>query len=111
VFSRLSVWPQTADLAQGAQLIAALSVGTEIIRLRRVADRLAIRQQLEPAFSAIASGESGVAVQWLAQADRVLAAPLEHDPDAEARLRARARICSMTEALTLFADYFDGKES
>jgi len=111
VFNRLSVWPQTADLAQGAQLIAALSVGTEIIRLRRVADRLAIRQQLEAALAAIASGESRVALQWLAQADRVLAAPLEHDPDAEARLRARARICSMTEALTLFADYFDGKES
>jgi hypothetical protein len=60
---------------------------------------------------AIADGDSHVAVQWLAQADRVLAAPREHDPDPEARLRARARLCAMTEALTLFADYFDGKES
>jgi hypothetical protein len=111
IFARLAVLPQTAELHQGAQLVAALSLGNEIIRLRRVSDRLGIRQELEPALYAIADGESRVAVQWLAQADRVLAAPQERDPDPEARLRARARLCAMTEALTLFADYFDGKET
>jgi uncharacterized membrane protein YccC len=111
IFARLSVLPQTAELAQGAQLIAALSLGTGIIRLRRVADQLAIRQELESAFSALAEGESSLAVQWLTEADRALAAPREHDPDPEARLRARARLCAMTEALRLFADYFDGEES
>jgi uncharacterized membrane protein YccC len=111
IFARLAVLPQTAELHQGAQLVAALSLGTEIIRLRRVADRLEIRQEFEPALYAIADGDSRVAVQWLAQADRVLATPQEHDPDPEARLRARARLCAMTEALTLFADYFDGKET
>jgi uncharacterized membrane protein YccC len=111
IFARLSVLPQTAELAQGAQLVAALSMGNEIIRLRRVADRLEIRQEFEPALYAIADGDSRMAVQWLARADQVLAAPQEHDPDPEARLRARARLCAMTEALTLFADYFDGRES
>jgi uncharacterized membrane protein YccC len=110
IFARLSVLPQTAELPHGAQLVAALSLGNEIIRLRRVADQLGIRRDLEPAMLAIADGDSRLAVQWLAQADRVLAAPPEHDPDPEARLRARARLCAMTEALTLFADYFDGKE-
>ena len=86
-------------------------MGNEIIRLRRVADRLEIRQEFEPALYAIADGDSRVAVQWLARADQVVAAPQEHDPDPEARLRARARLCAMTEALTLFADYFDGRES
>jgi uncharacterized membrane protein YccC len=111
IFARLSVLPQAAELHQGAQLVAALSLGNEIIRLRRVADRLEIRQQFEPAQYAIADGDSRVAVQWLTQADQILAAPREHDPDPEARLRARARLCAMKEALTLFADYFDGKES
>ena len=111
IFARLAVLPQTAELHQGAQLVAALSLGNEIIRLRRVADRFGIRQELEPALYAIADRESGVAVQWLAQADRVLAMPREQDPDPNARLLARARLCAMTEALTLFADYFDGKET
>jgi uncharacterized membrane protein YccC len=111
IFARLSVLPQTAELPQGAQLVAALSMGNEIIRLRRVADQLGIRQDLEPALAAVADVDSRLAVQWLAQADRVLATPIEHDPDPGARLRARARLCAMTEALTLFADYFDGKES
>ena len=111
IFSRLSVLPLLAELPQGAKLVAALSLGTEIIRLRRVADQLAIREQLEPALSAVADGESGRAVKWLAQADRVLAASPDGDPDPDIRLRARARLCAMTEALTLFADYFDGKES
>lgn len=39
VYSRLSVLPEEAEPAQRAQLVAALSVGTEIIRLRRIADR------------------------------------------------------------------------
>jgi uncharacterized membrane protein YccC len=111
IFARLSVLPQSAELAQGAQMVAALSLGTEIIRLHRIADRLAIRHELELAMSGVADGQSRVAVQWLLQADRVLAAPLEHDPDPEARLRARARLCAMKEALTLFSDYFDGRES
>jgi uncharacterized membrane protein YccC len=111
IFARLAVLPQTAELHQGAQLVAALSLGNEIIRLRRVADRLGIRKELEPALYAIADGESRVAVQWLAQADQVLATPPEQDPDPNARLLARARLCAMTEALTLFADYFDGKET
>jgi uncharacterized membrane protein YccC len=111
IFGRLSVLPLLAELPQGAKLVAALSMGNEMIRLRRVADQLAIRQQLEPALSAVADGESGVAVQWLAQADRVLAASPDGHPDPEIRMRARARICAMTEALTLFADYFDGEET
>jgi hypothetical protein len=111
IFSGLSVLPLLAELPQGAKLVAALSLGTEIIRLRRVADQLAIREQLEPALAAVADGESDCAVKWLAQADQVLAASPDGDPDPDIRLRARARLCAMTEALTLFADYFDGKES
>jgi uncharacterized membrane protein YccC len=111
IFARLSVLPQSAGLAQGAQLVAALSLGTEIIRLHRIADRLAIRHELELAMSAVADGQSRAAVQWLLQADRALAAPIEQDPDPEARLRARARLCAMKEALTLFSDYFDGRET
>ncbi|MBV8747649.1 MAG: FUSC family protein, partial [Xanthobacteraceae bacterium] len=102
IFSRLSVLPLLAELPQGAKLVAALSLGTEIIRMRRVADLLAIRQQLEPALAAVAGGESGRAVQWLAEADRALAAAPDGNPDPEILLRARARICAMTEALTLF---------
>ena len=58
IYSRLTVLPDQAGPLQRAQLLAALSVGTEIIRLRRVASVFDQPRKLEAALAAtVASGK------------------------------------------------------
>jgi uncharacterized membrane protein YccC len=106
VNSRLSALPDQAEPLQRAQLLAALSVGTEIIRLRRIARRLDLHVELDAALDALARGDSSVAIERLARVDRILALPSTR-PGVRVRLRARASILAMSEALAQHAAYFD----
>src|SRR5229473_2190612 len=73
-YGRLSAMPEQAEPSQRAQLLAALSVGTEIIRIRRVARRFALDVDLDAALDAIARGHSVIATERFARLDRRLAA-------------------------------------
>jgi uncharacterized membrane protein YccC len=106
LYSRLSAMPPQAGPLQLAWLAAALSVGTEIIRLRRLARRLDPGTDLEAAFEALAVGNGAVALERLDFVDRQLAAvPVSRDPEALA-LRARGSIRALSEAVIRHADYF-----
>jgi uncharacterized membrane protein YccC len=101
VFSRLSVLPNVAEPLQRSQLVAALSVGTEIIRLRRICPRFDLGSHLDAALEAMARGDSASATVRLARLDKALAAR-----PGVAALRARSSILAMSEALTQHAAYF-----
>jgi uncharacterized membrane protein YccC len=101
VYSRLSVLPDAAEPLQRSQLLAALSVGTEIIRLRRICRRFDLGSHLDAALEAMARGDSATTIARLARLDEALAAR----PGAAA-LRARSSILAMSEALTQHAAYF-----
>ena len=88
---------------QRSQLLAAFSVGTEIIQLRHIAFRLELDTALDDALKALAEGQSAIAVERLASVDQVLASRLV----ATAALRARGLILAISEALTQHAAYFD----
>jgi uncharacterized membrane protein YccC len=103
LFNRLAAMPAEAEPLQLAQLMAALSLGTEIIHLRRIARRLELHSALEPALDAVAEGAGGAALERLGLFDRRLAAL----PSVQAGLRARASILAITEALVQHAAYFD----
>ena len=108
IFSRLSVLPDQAELLQRGQLLAALCVGVDIIRLRRVPPLFDQPLGLEAALKAVAGGNSVVAAERLTQLDRRLAAlPDSARPGPQIRLRARASIVALAEALTHHAAYFD----
>jgi uncharacterized membrane protein YccC len=107
VFSRLSVLPDAAEPLQRAQLVAALSVGTEIIQLRRIARRLDLGSDLDAALEAVARGSSALATAHLARLDHVLMSLPGAGPGAPTALRARGSILAMSEALTQHAAYFD----
>jgi uncharacterized membrane protein YccC len=109
IYSRLSVLPEQAELVQRGQLLAALCVGVDIIRLRRVAPLFDQPLGLDAALKAVAGGNSVVAAERLAQLDRQLAAlPGNARPGPQIRLRARASIVALAEALTRHVTYFDG---
>jgi hypothetical protein len=109
MFSRLSAIPDGVDTLQAARMTAALSVGTGIIRLRRIAHRFTIGALLEPAMSAIAAGDSSTAIDALHRFDLALAALPAVQPGAKLRLRTRGTIRSVADALTLHAGYFDAR--
>jgi uncharacterized membrane protein YccC len=107
VYSRLSALPEQAEPLQRAQLLAALSVGTEIIRLRHVARRFDLHNELDAALAALAQGDSVVAIECLARLDRSLVALSGTTLGTWVRLRARGSILAMSEALEHHAAYFD----
>jgi uncharacterized membrane protein YccC len=110
VHGRLSVLPNEATPLQRAQLLAALSVGCEILRLRHVAHRLGLDRELGHALAAVAEGDSARAAAQLARLDAVL----RRDPPgslAQTILRARAAVLVISEALSGHAEYFDAGAS
>jgi uncharacterized membrane protein YccC len=104
---RLTAMPEEASPLQRAQLLAALSMGTEIIRLRPVARGLGLGAELESAFSAIAQGKSALASARLNRLDEALAAQSRDEPVRQTILRARGHILVLSEMLTQHAAYFD----
>ena len=102
MYSRLRAVPDAAAPLQRAQLVTALSVGSAIIQLRRIAPRLGLGPELDAALEAVARGDSAMATTRLGQLDGALAAR----PDA-AGLQARGSILAISEGLIQHATYFD----
>ncbi|MGA7264462.1 MAG: FUSC family protein [Stellaceae bacterium] len=102
VYGRLSVLPDAAEPLQRSLLTAALSMGTDIIQLRRIGRRMDLGSELDAALDAVSQGDCGIATARLARLDQALAAR----PGAAA-LRARGLILAMSEALTQHSAYFD----
>jgi uncharacterized membrane protein YccC len=107
VYNRLAVLPEQAEPLQRSQLIAALWIGTEIIRLRRIAHRFDEDVELDAALGAMANGDSSAAAERLIRLDQRLAALPDTRPGARARLRARGSILAISEALDQHGAYFD----
>jgi uncharacterized membrane protein YccC len=107
VLARLVALPDQAEPLQRSQLMAALSVGSEIIRLRRVDARHPLGPDLDAAFTAVAQGKSAAAIARLALLDDRLASAPHLGSRPPVPLRTRARILEMSELLTHHAAYFD----
>jgi hypothetical protein len=102
MYGRLSALPDQAQPLQRAEMLAALSVGTQIIQLRRIGPRIGLGSELDAALEALRRGDIALATDRLGRLDDALAAR----PGTAAR-RARGRILAMTEVLTQHAAYFD----
>jgi uncharacterized membrane protein YccC len=109
VYGRLSAMPDRADLQYAAQLAAALLVGAEIFRLRRVAARFYLDADLQAALQAISIGDSTCAIAGLDRFDAILAALPPDAPGAKLRLHARGTTRAISEALARHSSYFDGR--
>jgi uncharacterized membrane protein YccC len=104
VIGRLSAMPAEAAPPQRMQLLAALSVGSEIIRLRYLMPRLGLGVALDEALGPLVRGDIARAIAHFARLDAILA---DH-PELQTAMRARGSIEAISEALVQHADYFDG---
>jgi uncharacterized membrane protein YccC len=109
VYSRLFILPDSAEPLQRSQLVAALSVGNEIIKLRGIARQMGLGSDLGAALDAVARGNSTFAIARFTELDRALASLSNLEPAASVALRARGSILAMTEALTQHSAYFDAR--
>jgi uncharacterized membrane protein YccC len=100
--ARFALLPDQAQPLQRSQLMAAFSVGTGIIQLRRIGRRLDLSPGLGAALEAFASGNSAMATAKLADLETVLTSR----PGAAA-LRARGLILAISTALAQHSSYFD----
>jgi uncharacterized membrane protein YccC len=107
MIGRLAAVPDQAEPLQRARLLAALSVGNEIVQLRRLAPGLGTTKEVATALEALAQGNSTTAVAQLRELDRRLACDTDAEPEAAIALRMRARIGVISEALSEHRSYFD----
>jgi uncharacterized membrane protein YccC len=107
IYSRLTALPDQATPLQRAQLLAALSVGAEIIGLRQMATHLGTTAELDAALNAIALGHSSKAIAKLHQFDDRLASTHETGTAATMALRGRGRVLIISEAIAEHGHYFD----
>jgi len=106
MFGRLAALPDQAQPLQRSQLMAAFSVGSQIIQLRHIASRLELETPLDGALEALAQGQSAIAVERLALVDQVLASRV-----GTAVLRARGLILAISASLTQHSARFDAGAS
>jgi uncharacterized membrane protein YccC len=107
IYGRLAVLPDAAEPLQRSQLLAALMVGTEIIRLRQISSSLGLDSDLDAALAALARGNSALATTGLARLDDRLASLPDGGSEASLALQARGSILAISEALIQHASYFD----
>jgi uncharacterized membrane protein YccC len=107
MYGRLVSLPDQAEPLQRAQMLAALSVGTQIIQLRHIAPGLGTSAELDTTLEAFAQGNSAIAVARLRELERRLARDADAEPEAVIVLRMRAFIRIISETLSEHRSYFD----
>jgi uncharacterized membrane protein YccC len=109
VYARLSVFPQQADSLQRSRLLVALSVGSEVIRLRRIARWLGESAQLDAALKPLVWGKSALARERLEHLDNALSTLPAAGRKRTLVLRAQGSIRTISEGLLRHAVYFDSR--
>jgi uncharacterized membrane protein YccC len=107
IYGRLGALPDAAEPLQRSRLLAASSVGTEIIQIRHIATRLGLCSDLDAALEALARGNSAIATARLSRLDDRLASRPGAGSEKSFALQARGSILAISEALIEHASYFD----
>jgi len=105
MYGRLAALPDAAQPLQRSEMLAAMSVGTEIIQLRRIARRMNLGSELDAALEPLRRGDIALVIAHLDRLDDALA-----DRPGPAALHARGSILALSEVLTHHAAYFEAGE-
>jgi Fusaric acid resistance protein family len=105
--ARLLAMPEQAEPVERAELVAAMAVGNQIVRLRRVAPRFVPGAAVDAALQALAEGRSGEASERLKDIDRQLAALPRARSGSRAVLGLRAGLLVICGQLASYPSYYD----
>jgi uncharacterized membrane protein YccC len=111
IYGRLAALPDQAESLLRAQLLTALSVGTGIIHLRRIAPQLGLVSELDLALEALAQGNSVAATAGLTALDQRLALLGQGNPQTSFVQKERGRVLAICDALVRHRSYFDAGAS
>jgi uncharacterized membrane protein YccC len=103
---RLSCLPPAAPPLAGARIVTALLIGAQMLRLRRAAERFGAAADLAAAAEPFAAGDLAAADHAFRALDARLAAVPPDRPGGFIRLRARAALREIVEAMAAHPDYF-----
>jgi uncharacterized membrane protein YccC len=103
---RLACLPPAAPPLAGARIVTALLVGAQMLRLRRAAERFGATADLAAAAEPFAAGDLAAADHAFRALDARLAAVPPDRPGRFTRLRARAALREIVEAMAAHPDYF-----
>jgi uncharacterized membrane protein YccC len=110
VYHRLADMPSTVEAGQLARFVAMLSMGSMIIRLRRLALRFNMEAEVDTAFAAVGAGKSATAMAYLAPIERQFRENSSGAAERTARLRASGGVLAMSQTLSRYGAYFDSSE-
>jgi uncharacterized membrane protein YccC len=105
--ARMLAMPEQAEPVERAEIVAAMAVGNQIVRLRRVAPRFVPGAAVGAALQALAEGRSSEAAERLKDIDRQLAALPRTRSGSRAVLGLRAGLLMVCGQLASFASYYD----
>ena len=109
IYARLEDVPDSAEPLQRARIVAALSAGTEMIRLARLTRRLSLSNSLLPALRQFAAGLSVPASVTLAHLEMTLSARSCSRCIQRLSAHARGSALALAEVLTQHSSYFDAR--
>jgi uncharacterized membrane protein YccC len=109
LYTRLADLPDSAEPLQRARIVAALSAGTEMIRLGRLINRLSLSGSLSPALMQVVQGHSVRASMELADLDTTLSARAGTRGIGRLSAHARGSALALSEVLTQHSIYFDAR--
>ncbi|WP_454625053.1 FUSC family protein [Bradyrhizobium cenepequi] len=107
IYSYLQALPEQTQPAARSDLLSALVVGNAVIRLRPVAGRFDLDQELAGALDAVVQGSPAAAFERLVEVDGKLAAVARTTPGLRVRDRARGNILVLSETLAQHKTYFE----
>jgi uncharacterized membrane protein YccC len=105
--ARLLAMPDQAEPVERAELVAAMAVGNEIVRLRCVVPRFVPGAAVDTALEALAEGRSGEATERLKDIDRQLAALPSTRSGSRIVLGLRAGLLMVCGQLASYPSYYN----
>jgi len=109
IYSRLRLMPEDVESSQQSYLIAALSVGIQIIRLRHLLRNGRIEIELSEMLAALTAGDTATLRKALCTADHAISSVSPTHPGTPSRLRARSALLAIGESVNLHCEYFESR--